>query len=71
MKEGTKQYSVSQKLELLEVGQQFIKKEFINLIWGRTDYFVDRSFDVMFNTAKKQLIGREFRTEKGCIIRIK
>ena len=71
MKEGTKQYSVSQKLELLEVGQQFIKKEFITLLWGRTDYFVDRSFDVMFNTAKKQLIGREFRTDKGCIIRIK
>jgi hypothetical protein len=71
MKTGTKKYQIESKIKALEVGQHFNKREFIILVWGRTDYFVDRSFDVMFNTAKKELIDREFKTEKGVIIRIK
>ncbi len=71
MKKGTKKYQVETKIKSLEVGQQFNKREFITLVWGRTDYFVERSFDVIFNTAKKELSDREFRTEKGVIIRIK
>ena len=71
MKTKTKKYQVETKIKSLEVGQQFNKREFITLVWGRTDYYVERSFDVMFNTAKKELDDREFKTEKGFIIRTK
>jgi hypothetical protein len=71
MKTGTKKYQVESKIQSLEVGQSFNKKEFIISVWNKNDYFVQRSFDVMFNTAKKELSDREFRTEKGCIIRTK
>ena len=71
MKTGTKKYQVESKVQSLEVGQQFNKKEFIISVWGKSDYFIDRSFDVLFNTAKKALSDREFKTGKGCIIRTK
>jgi hypothetical protein len=71
MKTGTKKYQVENKIKSLEVGQHFNKREFITLVWKRTDYFVERSFDVIFNTAKKELSDREFKTEKGFIIRTK
>jgi hypothetical protein len=67
----TKQAQVRTKVQSLEVGQQFIKKEFIISVWGNSDYFIDRSFDVLFNSVKKSFPEREFRTEKGVIIRIK
>ncbi len=67
----TKQKRVTEQITSLEVGQHFNKKEFIVSIWGNSDYFIDRSFDVLFSTAKKELQGREFKTEKGFIIRIK
>jgi hypothetical protein len=71
MKQGTKKYKVLEKISALQECQQFIKKDFIKLVWGETDCFIERSFDVIFNTAKKELVGREFKTEKGVIIRIK
>jgi hypothetical protein len=71
MKTGTKKYHVTEKIKSLQVGQQFNKREFVKLTWGNTDYFIERSFDVIFTTAKKELTDREFKTEKGCIIRIK
>jgi hypothetical protein len=71
MKTGTKKYQVESEIKALEVGQHFNKREFITLVWGRTDYFVERSFDVIFNTAKKELSDREFKTEKGFIVRLK
>ena len=67
----TKQSKVKEVVQALEVGQQFNKKEFVISIWGKSDYFSQRSFDVLFNTAKKGLPEREFKTEKGCVIRIK
>ena len=71
MKTGTKKYQVESKIQSLEIGQSFNKKEFIISVWNKNDYFVQRSFDVMFNTAKKELSDREFVTEKGFIIRTK
>jgi hypothetical protein len=68
---ATKQSKVTEIIQSLEIGQSFNKREFTTLVWKRTDYFVERSFDVMFNTAKKELLGREFKTEKGFIIRTK
>ena len=71
MKAQSKQKKVTERVTSLEVGQHFNKKEFIVSVWGNSDYFIDRSFDVLFSTAKKQLQVREFRTEKGFIIRTK
>ena len=71
MKAQSKQKKVTEQVSSLEVGQHFNKKEFIVSVWGSSDYFIDRSFDVMFTTAKKMLTDREFRTDKGLIIRTK
>jgi hypothetical protein len=71
MKAQSKQKKVTERVTSLEVGQHFNKKEFIVSVWSTSDYFIDRSFDVMFSTAKKMLTDREFRTEKGFIIRTK
>jgi hypothetical protein len=71
MKAQSKQKKVTERVTSLEVGQHFNKKEFIISVWGISDYFINRSFDVMFSIAKKELQGREFRTEKGLITRTK
>lgn len=68
---STKQSIVTEVIQALEVGQSINKKAFIKSVWGDSDYFIDRSFDVMFNTAKKKLADREFKTRKGLITRIK
>ena len=71
MKAKSKQKKVSEKIASLEVGQNFNKKDFITSIWGSSNYFIDRSFDVLFSNAKKEIQERGFRTEKGLIIRTK
>lgn len=71
MKAQSKQKKVTEQVSSLQVGQRFNKKEFIVSVWGNSDYFIDRSFDVMFNTAKKTVTDREFTTVKGFIIRTK
>lgn len=68
---ATKQSKVTEATQKLEVCQSFNKKEFVISIWGNSDYFIQRSFDVCFSKAKKELLGREFKTEKGFIIRTK
>jgi len=68
---ATKQSKVAEVIQSLEIGQSFNKREFITSVWGNSDYFLDRSFDVLFSKAKKELVGREFKTEKGFIIRTK
>jgi hypothetical protein len=71
MKAQSKQKKVTERVTSLEVGQHFNKKEFIFSVWGSSNYFIDRSFDVMFSTAKKTLTDRDFVTGKGFIIRTK
>jgi hypothetical protein len=71
MKKTTKQARVKAEIEALEVGQSFNKDEFVSSVWGKSDFFIFRSFDVLFMKAKKELEGREFKTEKGFIIRTK
>jgi hypothetical protein len=68
---ATKQSKVIDLIKTLEVGQSFNKKEFVISVWGRSDYFINRSFDVLFTIAKREFLEREFKTEKGCIIRNK
>jgi hypothetical protein len=67
----TKKNSVTEVIKALEIGESINKKQFIKSIWGDSDYFIDRSFDVIFNNAKKELSNLEFKTKKGLIIRTK
>lgn len=67
----TRQSVIKDQIEILEVKQSLNKKELIISIWGSTDYFIQRSFDVLFVKVKKELDGREFKTLKGFIIRTK
>lgn len=71
MKILSKQKKVLKIVEELEVGQSFNKEEVIKKIWGECDYFITRSFDVYLSSAKKQLPEKEFKTEKGFVIRTK
>ena len=67
----SKKIALRNELEKLEVGESFHKKEFIDSIWGYSDYFTDRSFDVIYYNTKKLFQEREFSTNKGRIVRIK
>jgi len=67
----TKKIAVREVIERLQVGESFHKKEFIDSIWGYSDYFTDRSFDVIFFNTKKLFQEREFSTNKGRIVRVK
>lgn len=58
-------------IETMEIGDSFNKKKFIISLWGRSDYYIGRSFDVMFINGKKEMPEKEFKTEKGFIIRTK
>ena len=62
---------IAQALETLQVEEGFNKKEFVKLHWGYCDYFVERTFDVSFCKAKKQMPDKDFKSIKGIITRIK
>jgi hypothetical protein len=66
----TKQSKITEAIRALEVGQSFDKTEFVASVWGTSDYFIKRSFDVFFDRAKKELPERQFKTQKGFVIRI-
>ena len=68
---ATKQSKVTEVIHALEVGQSFNKKEFTTSVWGQSDYFIQRSFDVLFTKAKKEFPEREFKIKEGLIIRSK
>ena len=67
----TKPKLVSKALMTLGVGGQFSKTQFITTYWGKSDYFVERSFDVAYCKAKKEFPNMEFKCKKGIITRIK
>jgi hypothetical protein len=67
----TKKNAIIETINALEVSESINKKQLINSIWGSSDYFIERSFDVLFNNAKKSLPERKFKTEKGLITRTK
>lgn len=71
MKTKTKYYRVKEAIQALEVGESLNKTEFIVSVWDDNDFFISRSFDVMFNKAKKELQGREFKTINSFIVRKK
>ncbi|HEY6143713.1 MAG TPA: hypothetical protein VIV55_09915 [Flavobacterium sp.] len=63
------------KLESLEVGEKFIRKDFITELWGEYNYFINTSFSQMFYRAKHKINDENenkkyFRSIKNEIIRI-
>jgi hypothetical protein len=67
----TKKNKIKKKIESLVIEESFDKRAFIKSIWGERDYFVDRSFDVLFNNAKREFPERKFKTKEGSIVRTK
>lgn len=67
---NTYQGIVSDKLTSLEVGESFSKKEFIAETWKDYNYYICRSFDVIFTHSKKNFPEKEFRCIKGFIHRL-
>lgn len=62
---------IADMLDTLQVGKGFDKKEFVKSHWGYSDYFKERTFDVSFCKAKKQMPEKDFKSIKGVITRIK
>ena len=62
---------LKKELNQLDLGNQFSKKQFIRLHWGRIDYFIERSFDVAFCNAKKNFPTRTFECKSKIITRTK
>lgn len=58
------------RLEEMQVDEKFSKKKFILQHRFRYDFYMDRSFCVLFVKAKQQLKGRTFKCIKGQITRI-
>jgi hypothetical protein len=61
---------IEYKIKDLKINDSVEKKELILEIYKKSDEFITRSFDVHLVTAKKQLQPKQFKTVKGCIIRI-
>ena len=55
----------------LEIEDELNKKEFIRQHWGSVDYFIKRSFDVAYCTAKKSFLEKQFIVKNNIIIRTK
>jgi len=66
----TYQGIVSDKLSSMEIGDSFSKKEFILENWEDYDYYICRSFDVIFTHSKKNFPDKTFRSIKGFITRL-
>lgn len=66
----TKVNIVKDKLESLELNEEFHIPDFVNKHWGECDYFTTRSFDVALANAKKLIPERKFKRSKKSIIRI-
>lgn len=69
---------IKDKLDSLELNESFNVNDFINVkfndgvINNTTDnYYLRRSFDVMFSIGKKSLLPKEFKCIKGSINRLK
>jgi hypothetical protein len=67
----TYQGEVSDKLASMEVEEKFSKEDFIKEHRGDYDFYMDRSFSVLFTHAKKLFPEKEFRTILGFVTRIK
>ena len=66
----TRVQHITNALNELEIGDEFNKSLFINLHWGRNDYFIQRSFDVAYCTARKKFPTRKFECKEKIITRI-
>jgi hypothetical protein len=65
----TRVQHIANALDELEIGDEFNKQAFVRLHWGRVDYFVERSFDVAYCTARKKFPTRKFESVNKMIIR--
>lgn len=62
--------TVLNKLSDMKIGDSVNKKEFILTMYDYHDWFVSRSFDVLYCKSKKELSGRAFKCKSKIITRI-
>ena len=65
----TRVQHITNALVELEIGDEINKTEFIREHWGSVDYFIKRSFDVAYCTARKNLPERKFIAKYNIITR--
>jgi len=65
----TRVQHIANALDVLEIGDKLDKVKFVTLHWGNCDFFIERSFDVAFCTAKKKFPTRTFESVNKMIIR--
>jgi hypothetical protein len=71
MQRATKPEVIQDKLGKLQIGETIKKDELIKKLYGDNDYFIQRSFDVHFSKAKKNIPEMEFKVKSGIITRVK
>lgn len=71
MTKKTIKLKIQDHLSNMEVGQEIFKADIVLGIWGYSDEFIRRSFDVALHYAKKDLHPMKFQTHtKGLIKRL-
>jgi hypothetical protein len=71
MKKNSYILITTEAMDKLDVGESFSKKNFILKHWGEYDFWIDRSFSVLFVGVKKKISNKQFRTIKGHVTSIK
>lgn len=65
----TKQVLIIEELKKLkQVDDSFDKKAFVKEHWGHSDFFTQRSFDVLFVHAKKKFPNNKFKSINGGLV---
>ena len=75
-RKNTRKIAILEKLKLMEINDtfninDFLIEKFNGNIKVKDNYFLRRSFDVIFCNQKKKLIPKEFKCIKGFITRLK
>jgi hypothetical protein len=71
----TKIKATLEKLESLEVGEKFVRKDFITELWGDYNYFLNTGFSQIFFKARIKINEnkenkKHFRSVRNEIIRV-
>lgn len=69
-KKGYYHEIIFNKLDELELNENFEVEPFIEEYWNENTLSNRRSFDVMLSRAKKDFIDKKFKTVRGTIVRI-
>jgi hypothetical protein len=61
---------IIEKMNALEIGESFDRKECIEELWGDFDYYIEVSFNSLISKCKRFLEPKTFKTIKKRIVRL-